>query len=83
MYETPGEPICPVQLYEKYISHLNPMCSRLWQRTRDSYSDEDLVWYQNRPIGKGVTSKFMVTKQYAICVTFQHDTPIIVSEYPL
>jgi len=61
MYETPGEPTCPVKMFEKYISHLNPMCNRLWQRARDTYSDDDSIWYQNRPIGKSTLSNFMAT----------------------
>ena len=31
MYEVPDSEICPVKMYQLYISKLNPQCEDLWQ----------------------------------------------------
>jgi hypothetical protein len=61
MYEEPGNPLCPLKAYQKYISHLHPNCSRLFQRAKDSFILEETCWYQNRPVGKNAIGKFMKT----------------------
>ena len=36
MLERPGSERCPVRLIEKYLSHLNPECSGLFQNPRSA-----------------------------------------------
>ncbi|XP_072033396.1 uncharacterized protein [Amphiura filiformis] len=56
MYETPQFPEnCPVQAFERYISHLNPGCNAFWQRPKEACQlkdNHDNVWYDNAPMGK-------------------------------
>lgn len=73
MYEEIGNPLCPVAIYEKYISHLNPNCARLFQRAKDSFTIDEPIWYQNRPIGKNMIAKFMETA-CRICKVTTHYT---------
>jgi hypothetical protein len=35
--------ICPASAYSKYVSKLNENCNRLWQRSKDSFHDDDEV----------------------------------------
>ena len=58
MYERPKSPYCPVKTFELYLSQLNPSLSCLWQRpsARESFSERDVVWYCNAPLGKKYTS---------------------------
>ena len=58
MYETKS-PHCPVFSFQRYLSKLNPKCSALWQRPKDSFLDDDDVWYENKPIGKNTLGKIM------------------------
>ena len=41
MPEFPGSPYCPVKSFEMYISKLHPLCTSLWQRPKESFSDDD------------------------------------------
>ena len=59
MPEAPGNPMCPVASFERYISKLNPKCDRLWQHPLGSYQDKDTTWYANRPVGRNYLQKFM------------------------
>ena len=49
MYEEPGSSLCPVAIFCKYVSHLNP-CERLFQRPKYSFYPNEMCWYQNRQI---------------------------------
>ena len=46
MPEAPGNPMCPVASFERYILKLNPKCDRLWQHPLGSYQDKDMVCQQ-------------------------------------
>jgi hypothetical protein len=59
MPEFPGSPYCPVKSFEMYISKLHPLCTSLWQRPKESFSDDDTVWYCNSRLGEKTLSKFM------------------------
>lgn len=50
---------CPVQSFIRYIEHLNPNCDRLWQMPKQQYSDDDKVWYHNKPLGVNTLRNFM------------------------
>lgn len=50
---------CPVQSFNKYISKLNPKCNDLWQQPKESYNEDDAVWYNNVPLGKNTLGKMM------------------------
>jgi hypothetical protein len=43
MPEIPGNNICPMSTYIKYVSKLNNNCNRLWQRSKDAFHDDDGV----------------------------------------
>ncbi|XP_041354731.1 uncharacterized protein LOC121372471 [Gigantopelta aegis] len=58
MCEVPGSPFCPVLSFEKYISKLSPQSHRLWQYPQPSFED-DKIWYNGRPVGRGKMEKFM------------------------
>lgn len=58
MYATYDEN-CPVKVLEKYISKLSPTNDALWQRPRDSFTDQDDVWYTQQPVGVNTIAKFM------------------------
>ena len=55
IFERPGSKRCPVKLIEKYLSHLSPKCSSLFQKPRSSCKAfnpaTDLVWYCSSPLG--------------------------------
>ena len=59
MPEFPGSPYCPVKSFEMYISKLHPLCTSLWQRPKESFSDDDTVWYCNSRLGEKTLPKFM------------------------
>lgn len=52
MPEFPGSPYCPVKSFEMYIIKLHPLCTSLWQRPKESFSDHDRVWYCNSQLGE-------------------------------
>lgn len=60
-----GTPLCPVKLYEKYLSKRPQGIKRLFLHTRDRFNDGDDVWYRKEPIGKdylaGMMKKFSKT----------------------
>ena len=52
--------MCPVSLYELYISKLNPKSDKLWQKPRQGevfYIDSE--WYEARPVGHDLLDRFM------------------------
>ena len=55
----PKNPLCPVASFRKYLSKLNPACHKLWQRTRDTFQDDEPVWYCNVGVGEKTLQKFM------------------------
>jgi len=59
MPEFPGSPYCPVKSFEMYISKLHPLCTSLWQRPKELFSDDDTVWYCNSRLGEKTLPKFM------------------------
>ena len=59
MPEFPGSPYCPIKSFEMYISKLHPLCTSLWQRPKESFSDDDTVWYCNSRLGEKTLPKFM------------------------
>ena len=61
MPEMPGNPLCPVLSFEKYLEKLNPKCERLWQRPKASFLPNETCWYTNSPIGAKTLQKFMPT----------------------
>ena len=58
MEELPGNPKCPLASYEKYLSKLNPLCERLWQRQKLSLFPESAYWY-TKPVGFNTICTFM------------------------
>ena len=42
--------MCPVRSFEKYINHLNPKCTSVWQQPQKNIKLEDAVWYISRAL---------------------------------
>ncbi|XP_069105383.1 uncharacterized protein [Argopecten irradians] len=59
MPESPGSLYCPVASFEKYITKLHPDCDRLWQRPRESFSDDETTWFYNKGVGEKKLKSFM------------------------
>ena len=57
MPELPNNPMCPVDSFREYLSHLNPDCESLWQPpiTHPKTS----VWYAKSTVGDHTISDFM------------------------
>ena len=47
MVEVPDSKMCPVTSYLKYLSHLSPLMTDLWQKPKDINWQESEVWYLN------------------------------------
>ena len=69
IFERPGSKRCPVKLIEKYLSHLNPECSSLFQKPRSPCKSfnpaRDAVWYCSTPLGHNTLHnmlRFMTTR---------------------
>ncbi|WAR27840.1 LOW QUALITY PROTEIN: hypothetical protein MAR_013544 [Mya arenaria] len=45
MYERRGDPMCPVILFQKYLTELHPNRNSLWQRPLDTFHHDDASWY--------------------------------------
>ena len=58
MYAT-GTAICPVASFEKYLNKLHPACPALFQHPKTSFTDQDLSWFENRPMGKNHLAEMM------------------------
>ena len=44
---------------QKYLAKLNPDCSALFQYPKRNWSEQDKVWYENRPLGVNKLSAMM------------------------
>lgn len=66
MTENKDSPLCPVTSFEKLLSKLHPDNNRLWQRPKDTFSDNDSVWYTKQGLGRDSISSFM-TKLSKAC----------------
>jgi hypothetical protein len=62
----PGNPLCPVASFTKYLEKLHPRNDSLWQRPRDSFIESDAAWYCNSTVGEKTLGKFM-TKVSTAC----------------
>ncbi|XP_061191032.1 uncharacterized protein LOC133199202 [Saccostrea echinata] len=60
MYDHPGNPMCPVTSFKKYLTKLNPINPYFWQRPRKLYDPSDTIWYENSPLGKNTLSSLMI-----------------------
>ena len=52
-----GHPLCPVDSFREYLSHLNPDCDFLWQSPIDQPATT--VWYAKSQVGDHTISDFM------------------------
>ena len=59
MVEVPDNKMCPVRSYLKYLSHLSPLMTDLWQKAKEKNWQDSDVWYFNRKIGSNPLSGFM------------------------
>jgi hypothetical protein len=50
---------CPVGIVRLYLSHLHPKNEYLWQRPRNVYSDDDVVWFCDSKIGVNKLRSFL------------------------
>lgn len=60
MYARPGDVMCPVTSFKKYLSKLHPDIEDLWQRPLDSFEENSEIWYYKAPVGKNTLSSMMV-----------------------
>lgn len=68
MYELPGDDMCPVASYTKYLTKLHPDNQALWQRPCDDFTDDE-PWYTRAPLGKNTLGSFMVRISKAACLS--------------
>ncbi|XP_033743241.1 uncharacterized protein LOC117329407 [Pecten maximus] len=59
MYDRPGDPSCPVAAFKKYVDKLHTENSNFWQRPKKNATEEDIIWYENVPVGKNTLYSFM------------------------
>lgn len=63
IFERPGSKRCPVQLIAKYLSHLNPESSNLFQKPRSACMSfnpaKDSVWYCSVPLGHNTVENML------------------------
>ncbi|CAC5364162.1 KCTD1_15 [Mytilus coruscus] len=71
MYAT-GTPMCPVLSFKKYLRKLNQNQTAFWQRPRDSFNEEDDIWYENKPLGKNTLGSMMktISQSANLCKTY-------------
>ncbi|XP_071138463.1 uncharacterized protein KIAA1958-like [Mytilus edulis] len=71
MYAT-GTPMCPVLSFKKYLDKLNPNQTAFWQRPRDSFDEEDEIWYENKPLGKNTLGSMMknISESANLCKSY-------------
>lgn len=50
---------CPVGIVKLYLSHLHPKNEYLWQRPRNVFSDDDVVWFCDSKIGVNKLRSFL------------------------
>ena len=53
--------ICPVRIYQLYMTKLHPESDFLWQRPKKKVSNKDPVWYDNSPVGRDPLNNAMKT----------------------
>ena len=58
MYEQPSQ-LCPVKLFELYLSKLHPKVECLWQRPKDTAAVTDNSWYCKALLRKNSLGNFM------------------------
>ena len=59
MYAQPGDPICPVAAFDKYLSLLHPDLPWLWQRPIEKFHPEKLQWYCKMVLGHNTLDTMM------------------------
>ena len=59
IYARPGDPLCPVLSYKSYLERLHPQLDELWQRPRDSYEENEQIWYCRSALGKNMLARMM------------------------
>ena len=57
MYSVPGDPMCPVSSFKKYLSKLHPLCLTFYQRPNARYQYKS--WYVNAPLGVNTLNNMM------------------------
>jgi hypothetical protein len=62
-----GNPDCPVDTLEKYLSKLHPDNPNIWQRPKNRIREGVDVWNGNSPIGKSTLYNFMVNVSRRVC----------------
>lgn len=50
--EKPGNPLCPVACFQKYLSKKSPTVERFFTRPKDRCNPNDEFWYTDRLMGK-------------------------------
>ena len=58
IYETKSER-CPVASFIKYLEHLHPIQTALWQRPRETVKTGDSIWYCSSPLGEKTLGAMM------------------------
>jgi hypothetical protein len=66
-----------VKSFELYIEKLNPACDALFQRPRDIYDINYVIWYQNRPMGKTTLGSLIlsISKDAGLSKTYRNYSP--------
>ena len=59
IYEKRESALCPVKTFELYLLKLNSEIECLWQRPKETVSNDDPVWYCMAPLGKNTLGTFM------------------------
>ena len=60
MPENKRDPLCPVQSFRKYISHLNPDNKFMWQYPLEKVDPQKLdIWFSKKKFGKNPLASFM------------------------
>jgi len=59
IYHLPGNPLCAVTSFEKYVAKLNRELDNFWQKPATRHiAEEDTCWYKSIPLGqKRLSSK--------------------------
>jgi hypothetical protein len=62
MYATPGNLLCPVTSFEKYMQKLNRDVDCFWQKPNNHFDlKKNTVWYVKVPLGKNILGDKMKT----------------------
>lgn len=68
MHEIPGDELCHVASFTKYISKLHSDSQALWQRRCDDFVDDE-PWYTRAPLAKNTFGSFMLKISRAACLS--------------